>query len=91
MTLHLCLDNTCRIDVKGIMDHPWYKLPMRPHLEEAWTKLQAEQEIVEKKVAAGAYRSKQRDAAISNLIKLAASEEFRQKVGRHGATRHSTV
>ncbi len=33
-------------------------------------------------VVAGAYRSKQRDAAISNLIKLAASEEFRQRVRR---------
>uniref|UniRef100_A0A7S0WUB7 Protein kinase domain-containing protein n=1 Tax=Chlamydomonas leiostraca TaxID=1034604 RepID=A0A7S0WUB7_9CHLO len=73
------LDEKKRIDIKGIMAHPWYNTPMRPHFEDALTKLGMEQEAVEKKVAAGAYRSKQRDQAISNLIKLSASEEFRQK------------
>ncbi|KAJ9514865.1 kinase-like domain-containing protein [Haematococcus lacustris] len=73
------LDEQKRIDLRGIMAHPWYNGPMRPHLDEALTKLQQEQESVEKRVAVGAYRSKQRDQAISNLIKLAASDEFRQR------------
>lgn len=71
------LDEKKRIDVKSIMEHPWFNMPMRPLYEEALVKLSSEQELIEKKVMTGAYRSKQRDSAISNLIKLAASEEFR--------------
>lgn len=42
--------NWCRIDIKGIMAHPWYNQPMRPHYEEALAKLAVEQEAVDKKV-----------------------------------------
>eukprot|EP00195_Chlamydomonas_chlamydogama_P017435 CAMPEP_0202915134 /NCGR_PEP_ID=MMETSP1392-20130828/64899_1 /ASSEMBLY_ACC=CAM_ASM_000868 /TAXON_ID=225041 /ORGANISM="Chlamydomonas chlamydogama, Strain SAG 11-48b" /LENGTH=443 /DNA_ID=CAMNT_0049607039 /DNA_START=317 /DNA_END=1648 /DNA_ORIENTATION=- len=73
------LDEKKRTDMKGIKDHPWFNMSMRPQYEEAMRKLEAEQLEVDKKVAAGAYRSKQRDQAISNMIKLAASEEFRQR------------
>ena len=62
------------------MEHPWFKLPMKPELAEATKQLEKEQETMESKVATGAYRSKARDQAICNLIKLAASEEFRQRV-----------
>jgi hypothetical protein len=53
---------------------------MRPELEAATAKLEADQAAIDKKVADGAYHSKRRDAAISNLIKLAASDEFRKRV-----------
>ena len=60
---------------------------MRPHLQEATDKLEKEQLAIDKAVAAGAYHSKRRDQAISNLIKLAASEEFKRRVSEQGAWR----
>ncbi len=71
----------CRLDVKAIMQHRWYQEPMRTELQCASDQLEQEQASTEAKVAAGAYRSKARDQAICNLIKLAASDEFRQRVG----------
>jgi hypothetical protein len=56
---------------------------MQPVYQEAFSKLEAEQLVVDRKVSSGAYHSKRRDAAISNLIKLAASEEFRKRVSAH--------
>ncbi|GAX77681.1 hypothetical protein CEUSTIGMA_g5124.t1 [Chlamydomonas eustigma] len=73
------LDEQKRIDVKGIKAHPWFNKAMRPELEAATAKLEADQLVNDKKVASGAYHSKRRDAAISNLIKLAASDEFRKR------------
>ena len=60
---------------------------MRPHLQEAADRLEKEQVTIDKAVAAGAYQSKRRDQAISNLIKLAASEEFKRRVRGERALR----
>lgn len=73
------LDELKRIDLRSIKAHPWVQLPMKPVFQEAYAKLEAEQLIVDRKVSSGAYHSKRRDAAISNLIKLAASDEFRKR------------
>ena len=55
------LDEAKRIDVKTIKMHPWFNMPMRPELETATAKLEADQILVERKVASGAYHSKRRD------------------------------
>lgn len=73
------LDESKRIDIKGIKQHPWYLAPMQPQFQEPYDKLEAAQIAIDKNVSEGAYHSKRRDAAISNLIKLAASEEFRRR------------
>lgn len=73
------LDEAKRIDVRGIKAHPWYQGPLREPLQQALTKLEKEQALIDRNVEAGAYFSKKRDTAISNLIKLAASEEFKQR------------
>eukprot|EP00798_Chlamydomonas_sp_ICE-L_P026073 gene26073-11776_t len=73
------LDERKRLDLKGIMAHPWYNAPMRSELQLATEKLEKTQQDNESKVVAGAFRSKARDQAIGNLIKLAASHEFRQR------------
>ncbi len=70
----------CRIDIKGIKAHAWFSMPMREGLQKAAQKLETEQAAINGKVAAGAYHSQRRDKAISNLIKLAASDEFRKRV-----------
>ena len=53
---------------------PPHSKPMRPDLEAATAKLEAEQIGIERKVMAGAYHSKRRDQAISNLIKVCVEE-----------------
>ncbi len=58
------LDEGKRIDIAGIKSHPWFKKPMRPHLEEAIAKMEQEQAENERKVAAGDFRSQMRDAAV---------------------------
>lgn len=73
------LDEKKRLDIKAIKEHPWFNLPMSPELTRATEKLERHQANMESKVAAGTYRSKARDQAIGNLIKLAASDEFRQR------------
>ncbi len=45
------LDENKRIDIAAIMQHPWYKAPMRPVYEDALEKLALEQEVVEKRVS----------------------------------------
>ncbi len=47
------LDEKKRIDIKGIMDHPWYRLPMRKEYTEALDALEAEQRIRDQKVGFG--------------------------------------
>lgn len=39
-----------RITVPEIMEHPWYKISMRKHFEDALTRLKVEQDEVEEKV-----------------------------------------
>ncbi|KAF5841225.1 kinase-like domain-containing protein [Dunaliella salina] len=73
------LDEKNRISIQGIMEHPWYQTPMRSHFEDALGTLKQEQDEVEEKLAKGAYRSAERDAAIDNLIKLSASGDFKSK------------
>lgn len=73
------LDEDMRIDVKGIRGHPWFSSPMRPEFQEATRKMEADQEEIDKRAMIGAFRSRQRDAAISNLVKLSASDEFRRR------------
>ena len=53
---------------------------MRPVFADAIAKLEADQEETEKRVRVGAYKSKSRDQAIANMIKIAASLEFKQQV-----------
>eukprot|EP00955_Chlamydomonas_euryale_P023171 244132-Chlamydomonas_euryale.AAC.18 len=73
------LTETKRIDLRSIKAHPWMQIPMSPKFQSVIDKLERDQYNTEKLVAAGGFRSKQRDAAISNLIKLAASDEFRKR------------
>ena len=73
------LDEDKRISVKGIMAHRWFSSPMRAEFQEATRQMEADQVEMEKRIAIGAFRSRQRDAAISNLVKLSASDEFRKR------------
>jgi serine/threonine protein kinase len=74
------VDEAKRIDIGGIKAHPWFNKPITtPALRDECAKIEEAQTVIEKKAATGAYRSKTRDAAISNLIKMAASEEFRKR------------
>lgn len=54
--------------------HPWLNGPLGTY-EAAWQKLEKGQVEIDKVVSAGGYRSKQRDAAISNLIKVGVGYE----------------
>jgi serine/threonine protein kinase len=73
------LDEEKRIDVKGIKAHPWFSTPMRTEFQEAIEKMELSQTEVDNRAMIGAFRSKQRDDAISNLVKLSASDEFRKR------------
>ena len=76
----LTVDEAARIDVAGIRQHPWFRRPMRPLLEEAIQKMEAEQADNEKEVAMGAYNSAQRDRAVKDLLDVASSAVFREQV-----------
>ncbi|GAX78595.1 hypothetical protein CEUSTIGMA_g6034.t1 [Chlamydomonas eustigma] len=71
------LDESKRINIEGLRTHPWFMKTMRPHLEEAISAMETEQIENERKVATGAFCSKDRDDAVKMLIEMASSEEFR--------------
>ncbi len=73
------LNESTRISVRGIKSHPWFKKPMRAHLQEAIERMEAEQAANERRCAAGDFTSSNRDSAIRDLIVTASSPEFRQQ------------
>ncbi|GAX78594.1 hypothetical protein CEUSTIGMA_g6033.t1 [Chlamydomonas eustigma] len=74
-----------RLDVKDIKTHPWMMKKMPPDLEAASVKMEREQVDVARKVEAGHFNCKLRDAAVQELIENSSSPEFREQSSKSGA------
>ncbi|GIL76389.1 hypothetical protein Vretifemale_5984 [Volvox reticuliferus] len=71
-------DEDKRISVREIMQHPWFIRALAPFYQQPLDALFREQAELERRMMSGANKSKERDAAIANLIRMACSDEFKK-------------
>lgn len=60
-----------RITIDGIVRHPWFNKRLPPKYETALAELQEEQRAIDRRVARGGFRSKDRDMALQVLLEKA--------------------
>eukprot|EP00775_Hariotina_reticulata_P009702 gene9702-9861_t len=60
-----------RITIDGIIRHPWFNKTLPPKYEAALAQLQEEQRAIDRRVASGGFRNKERDAALQVLLEKA--------------------
>jgi serine/threonine protein kinase len=77
-------DEDARISVKGILEHPWSTAPMPEPFCSALEQMMREQERIDGEVAAGRHASRDRDAALKQMV-YAASQPFDPNVVSVGA------
>jgi len=77
-------DEACRIGVGEILEHPWSRLPMPEPFNSALEQMRLEQLRIDAEVAAGAHASRDRDAALKQMV-YAASQPFDPNVVSVGA------
>jgi serine/threonine protein kinase len=77
-------DEAARISVKGILEHPWSTAPMPEPFHSALEQMKGEQDRIDAEVAAGAHASRDRDAALKQMV-YAASMPYDPNVVAVGA------
>jgi serine/threonine protein kinase len=77
-------DEDARISVKGILEHPWSTLPIPEPFHSALEQMGREQARIDGEVAAGKHASRDRDAALKQMV-YAASQPFDPNVVSVGA------
>eukprot|EP01025_Chloroclados_australasicus_P034876 TRINITY_DN3560_c2_g1_i1.p1 TRINITY_DN3560_c2_g1~~TRINITY_DN3560_c2_g1_i1.p1 ORF type:complete len:418 (+),score=50.04 TRINITY_DN3560_c2_g1_i1:200-1453(+) len=65
------LDESKRITIEQIKQHPWFVKPLQPQYQEAWDNLQKHQRKVDKMASVGVYQSAKRDEALKKMMQEA--------------------